>query len=68
MMKKDLKNKKLVSALTVGISAMMALATPVTAYARLHWFGFHIHMADWRLLYGQRPGLLCAGRASDWGQ
>lgn len=33
MMKKDLKNKKLVSALTVGISAMMALATPVTAYA-----------------------------------
>ena len=33
MMKKDLKNKRLVSALTVGISAMMALATPITAYA-----------------------------------
>ena len=33
MKKNELTNRKLVSALTVGISAMMALATPITAYA-----------------------------------
>ncbi len=33
MKKNDLTNRRLVSALTVGISAMMALATPITAYA-----------------------------------
>ena len=29
----DVKNKKVVSALMIGISAMMALQTPITAYA-----------------------------------
>ena len=33
MRKNELTNRRLVSALTVGISAMMALATPITAYA-----------------------------------
>ena len=33
MSKNDLTNRRLVSALTVGISAMMALASPITAYA-----------------------------------
>ena len=33
MKKNELTNRRLVSALTVGISAMMALATPITAYA-----------------------------------
>ena len=32
-MRKGLKNKKIVSAVLVGISAMMALSTPMTAYA-----------------------------------
>ncbi len=33
MKRRELTNRKLVSALTIGISAMMALQTPVTAYA-----------------------------------
>ena len=33
MKRKDIKNKNLMSALTIGISAMMALSTPFTAYA-----------------------------------
>ena len=32
-MRKGLKNQKIVSAVLVGISAMMALSTPMTAYA-----------------------------------
>ena len=32
-MRKGLKNQKVVSAVLVGISAMMALSTPMTAYA-----------------------------------
>ncbi|SCY16118.1 hypothetical protein [Butyrivibrio sp. INlla14] len=33
MRRSDIKNKKLMSALTIGISAMMALSTPISAYA-----------------------------------
>ena len=33
MKRGDLSNKKVVSALMIGISAMMALQTPITAYA-----------------------------------
>ncbi len=33
MKKRDISNKGLLSALTIGISAMMALQTPFTAYA-----------------------------------
>lgn len=33
MKRREITNRKLVSALTIGISAMMALQTPITAYA-----------------------------------
>ena len=33
MKRSDIKNKRLMSALTIGISAMMALSTPISAYA-----------------------------------
>ncbi len=33
MMKKHVKNRKLVSAMVIGISSMMMLQTPFTAYA-----------------------------------
>jgi hypothetical protein len=33
MKRKEIKNRNLMSALTIGISAMMALSTPITAYA-----------------------------------
>ncbi len=33
MKRNEIKNKKLMSALTIGLSAMMALSTPITAYA-----------------------------------